>query len=190
MAENYTEGQDLKGMHHSENPLPKGEYDNCTFVQCNFSNSHLSNYTFLECTFMDCDLSNTHLGNTAFRKVQFKDCKLLGTRFDECNGFLLEMDFKNCQMQLASFYKLPLKNSRFENCQLKEADFTEADLSSSLLQACDLSQAIFESTRLEKADLRGSYGFSIDPEMNQITGATFSRDSLEGLLDRYKLKIE
>lgn len=190
MTGTYTEGKEFKMLQHTNKPLPKGEYDNCNFSQCDFSNCHLSGYIFLECTFRDCDFSNIHLGNTAFREVSFKDCKLLGTRFDECNDFLLKMDFEGCQLQLSSFFGLPLKNCRFENCQLNEVDFTDADLSSAVLRKCDLNQTIFENTRLHKADLRQSYGFSIDPEVNPIHEARFSKDSLEGLLHKHNLRIE
>ena len=91
---------------------------------------------------------------------------------------------------LSSFFGLPLKSCRFENCQLNEVDFTDADLSSAVLRNCDLNQTIFENTRLHKADLRQSYGFSIDPEVNPIHEARFSKDSLEGLLHKHNLRIE
>ncbi len=186
----YTEGKDFKGLNHSAQTLPKGEYEHCTFTGCHFADGHLSNYTFLECTFVDCDFSNTHLGNTAFRQVFFKDCKMVGAHFNECNSFLLEMSFEACLMQLASFYSLPLGTCRFHHCQLPEADFTEANLSASVIRNCDLSQAVFEQTNLEKADLRGSYGFTLDPELNRVKGLKISKDSLGGLLAKYQLHVE
>lgn len=83
-----------------------------------------------------------------------------------------------------------MKATRFINCNLKEADFTETDLTGSLLIDCDLLGAIFEKTILEKADLRTSFNFSIDPELNRIKKAKFSLTTVRGLLDKYNIDIE
>jgi len=51
-------------------------------------------------------------------------------------------------------------------------------------------RAIFSHTNLERADLRTSYNFTIDPEMNRIRKAKFSLNNLPGLLDKYELDIK
>ena len=71
-----------------------------------------------------------------------------------------------------------------------EVDFTEADLTGALFDNCDLSQARFERTNLEKADLRSSRNFSIDPEINKIKKAKFSIHGITGLLDKYEIEID
>ncbi|MGB0930245.1 MAG: pentapeptide repeat-containing protein [Chitinophagales bacterium] len=68
---------------------------------------------FAECVFEHCDFSMTNLANTTLREVEFKDCKLLGTRFEDCNAFLLKMGFRDCQMNLSSFNQLQLKQTVF-----------------------------------------------------------------------------
>lgn len=42
---------------------------------------------------------------------------------------------------------------------------------------------------IQKADLRTSYNFSINPEQNQINGAKFSLETLPGLLHKYDIEI-
>jgi len=170
--------------------LEKEEYENCRFLNCNFYNGDLSHITFRECRFEGCDFSLTKLKNTALSNIHFIDCKLLGVQFDDCNPFLLFVDFENCLLKLAVFHKLKLKKTRFKNCNLQEVDFTEADLSSSSLDDCDLQRAIFHKTNLEKADLRSSFHYSIDPENNRIKKAKFSRTGVVGLLDKYGIEIE
>jgi fluoroquinolone resistance protein len=190
MQDNYTEGEDFNGMNYQQEDLPKGEYENCTFKNCIFSEVNLSGISFIDCEFSNCDLSMAKLADTTFRDVQFKTCKMLGLQFDNCNKFLLSMNFDGCQLNLSSFYQLSLKNALFKNCSLHETDFSEADLTNSTFNNCDLAGAIFDNTSLEKVDLRYSYNFSIDPEKNRIRKAKFSLQTITGLLDKFDITIE
>lgn len=118
------------------------------------------------------------------------NCKITGVHFHDCDPFLLKVQFEDCILQLASFYRLKLKNTVFSKCDLREADFTEADLNGSSLNGCDLANATFQDTILEKADLRTSFNYSVDPEGNRLKSAKFSRERVTGLLDKYKIVIE
>jgi uncharacterized protein YjbI with pentapeptide repeats len=73
---------------------------------------------------------------------------------------------------------------------LNEVDFTESDLTASIFDNCDLNLATFDNSILEKADLRTSYNYSIDPERNRIKKARFSVAGISGLLDKYDIQIE
>ncbi|MFM7194091.1 MAG: pentapeptide repeat-containing protein, partial [Bacteroidota bacterium] len=90
----------------------------------------------------------------------------------------------------SSFYKTKIKKTIFKNSQFKEADFSEADLSGSLFDNCNMERAIFDRTILEKADLRTSYNYSIDPELNRIKKAKFSLMGISGLLEKYDIEID
>lgn len=190
MSQEYNEGKNYQGKDFSIKDRSIREYENCTFSQCNFSSADLSDQIFIECTFDNCDISMAKLSNTAFRTVKFKACKLLGLHFEDCNKFLLSMEYEGCLLNLSSFYKLPLKNTLFKDCSLHEVDFTESVLTSSKIINCDLAGAIFENTILEKADFRSSFNFSIDPERNRIQKAKFSLTEITGLLDKYNIEIE
>jgi uncharacterized protein YjbI with pentapeptide repeats len=170
--------------------LPFEVYENCRFVNCNFYNSDLLNVTFRECVFDSCELSLVNTKNTALNDIRFIDCKLVGVQFDECNPFLFRVDFKNCILKLAAFNKTKLKNTCFKNCNLQETDFTEADLTAADFLNCDLQRAIFHKTNLEKADFRTSFLYPIDPEINRIKKARFSKMGIVGLLDKYGIEIE
>ncbi len=175
---------------YTVNPLSKGDYECCRFINCNFYHSDLSNVVFRECTFSECDLSLTTLKNTVFNDIKFVNCKLLGMQFHECKSFLFSVDFENCVLKLAVFYKMKLKKTMFKNCDLQEADFSEADLSDAVFENCDLQRATFDSTILEKADFRTAYNYSFDPERNRIKKARFSQAGINGLLDKYDIDIE
>jgi fluoroquinolone resistance protein len=185
-----TENQLFERIDYTANNLPKGEYEDCKFVNCNFHNVDLLNVVFRECTFDSCDFSLASLKNTTLNDTKFINCKLLGVLFEECNPFLLSVDFENCVLKLAVFNKLKLKKTCFRNCNLQETDFSETDLSASMFDNCDMQRAIFFRSNLEKADFRTSFNYSIDPENNKIKKARFSRMGVIGLLDKYMIDIE
>src|SRR5690606_11425449 len=108
----------------------------------------------------------------------------------DCNEFSLSISFENSQLNHAVFYQLKIKKTIFKNCQMIGCDFTEADLSESVFEKSNLQDAQFDRTQLQKADFRTAYNFSIDPELNNIKNAKFSKENLVGLLDKYNLKIE
>ena len=174
----------------SLNPIANAEYDNCTFVNCNFNEAILNGVVFTQCRFEGCNMSNAKTRGTAFKEVVFIDCKLLGLQFSAAEQFLFAAGFQGCYMQLVSFYKMKLKGTRFINCHLEDADFSEADLTSAQFKECELRSAIFENTILEKADLRTAANYTIDPEGNRIKKAKFSKEGLPGLLHKYNIDIE
>jgi fluoroquinolone resistance protein len=168
----------------------QGEYDNCTFENCNFSDVNLSGSRFSECTFKGCNMSMVKIVKTSFIDIRFMECKLMGLRFENCNEFLFAVDFENCILNLSSFYRRKLKKTSFKNCILQETDFTESDLSNAIFDNCDLGRAIFEKSVLERTDFRTSWNYSIDPELNRIKKAMFSKEGIPGLLDKYDIVIE
>lgn len=186
MPETYTHNKTFDRT----DTLAKGEYENCIFNSCNFSDQDFSHYKFIDCTFNSCNLSLAKLNNTAFREVKFKDCKMLGLRFDTCYEFGLSFSFEGCQLNHSSFYKTKIKNTFFKNSQIQETDFAEADLTGATFDNCNLLQAIFDHTILEKYGLRTSYNYSIDPETNRIKKAKFSISGVSGLLGKYDIVIE
>lgn len=185
----FVEDEVFTGVNYSVEKLPRGEYENCTFVNCDFSGSDLTGCIFTECEFRECNLSMAKVANTAFKDVGFKACKLVGVHFDSCNQFLLSFSFEDCPLNLASFYKLSIKKTRFTNCGLQEVDFAEADISQSQFTNCDMGGAIFDRTNLEKADLRTSFNYIIDPDNNRLKKAKFALAGLSGLLAKYDIQI-
>jgi len=186
----YSEDEKFDGIDYSIKKLPVGEYENCRFTNCNFAEANLSKITFIDCVFDNCNLSAANINGTAFQETSFSNCKLMGLRFEDCNQFLFTVSFTGCLLNLSTFYKVKLKNTRFINCSLQEVDFTEADLTLAEFDNCNLLHAVFDNSVLEKADLRTAINFSIDPERNKLKKAKFSAATLSGLLHKYDLVIE
>ena len=63
----YIEDKTFDKLIAQEEPLEKGEYENCVFRQCDFSNADLSEIKFSDCEFIGCNLSLAKLMKTAFR---------------------------------------------------------------------------------------------------------------------------
>jgi len=171
-------------------PLETGDYETCIFNNCDFSETDLSGINFSECEFVGCNMSLVKLARTTFKDVKFKNCKLLGLHFEDCNDLLFSVDFDSCILNLSSFYKLKLKNTKFKHSSIQEADFTETDLSNSSFDNCDLLRTTFINTNLEMADFRTSFNYSLDPGLNCVKKAKFSLPGIAGLLVKYDIIID
>lgn len=169
--------------------LPPGDYENCRFVNCDFSSADLSYSHFVESEFVNCNISTVKMIKTVWRDIVFRECKMLGLLFDQCDHFLFSAVFERSTLDHSSFYGLKLKKFQFKQASLQEVDFTDADLSESIFSDCNLSRALFKNTVLEKADFSTSFNYSIDPELNKIRRAKFSLPSVIGLLDKYDIDI-
>lgn len=190
MKSNLVDSKTFEKCDYTTVPLGKGDYESCIFINCDFSGSDLSDIRFLETRFANCNFSMANLNNTILRDVRFMNCKMLGVHFKDCSNMMMAMEFEGCTLDLASFYKLKLKNTRFRDTKCSETDFSEADLNGSVFDNCDLDRASFGGTMLEQADLRTSFNFNIDPEYTRIRGARFSIGGLAGLLRKYELQID
>ena len=178
----------FKGRNFTENPL-EADFENCSFKNCVFAKANLSGLCFTNCNFENCDLSGAKLIETAIQECEFLDCKMLGLVFEACAPILFQISCTQCTLNFSSFYQVDLTKSSFTRCKFLEADFTEADLSGISLTGCDLSRAIFDHTRLERTDFSSAENYIINPQINKIAGAIFSKEGLAGLLQAFKIKI-
>jgi uncharacterized protein YjbI with pentapeptide repeats len=178
MKEAHVLDQTFENTDFTQQPLEKGEYENCTLRNCNFEYANLSGFSFNECEFIGCNMSMAKLLTTAFRDVVFKECKMFGLHFNDCNEFGMSFRFDGCSLNNSIFYKTTIKKTLFKNSKLIEVDFAE----------CDLSNAIF--TNLEKADFRTSVNYSIEPSQNRLKKAKFSLSEVYGLLHKFDIEID
>jgi len=186
----YIVDKTFSKLDFEEDPIPHGDYEECEFVNCNFAGADLGKFVFIDCNFNGCNLAMAKTAGTSFRNNNFTDCKLTGVQFSECDPFLFAVNFEKCILNLASFYKQKMKNARFSNCSMNEVDFTQTDLTGATLHNCDLAKAVFDQSNIEKADLRSSFNYSIDPTINRVKKARFSMPGAVGLLDHLDVRIE
>ncbi|MCM4158193.1 pentapeptide repeat-containing protein [Gramella sp. AN32] len=190
MGNQFFEDENYHHEDYTNTPLKEGDYEVCSFTNCNFSNTNLAANKFIECDFIDCDLSNALLNKTAFQDCSFTNCKMLGLNFEKCESFGFSIKATHCNLSHSIFYNLKIPNTDFQYSKLQNVDFSEAILVKANFQDCDLQNAIFQNTNLESADFRGAMNYSINPEDNKIAGAKFSLSEVRGLLDKYNIKID
>lgn len=166
------------------------EFDGCTFVHCDFSNTVFTDCSFIDCTFNGCNLSMAKFPQTGLKTVTFKDCKLLGIRFDEADPFLFAIAAFDSTLDYSWFTGRKMPKTIFSNCSLKGVNFTGADLTSSDFSGCNLDGAVFDNTILKSADFSAAFHYKIDPQFNPMEKAKFSVDGLSGLLEKYDIRID
>ena len=115
---------------------------------------------------------------------------MLGVKFHEVDTFLLKMSFTNCQLGFSSFRELNMNGTYFKNCTLEEVNFSNTVLTSAVFESSVLKNTIFDQSILEKVDFRTAKYLRIDPDVNKLKGAKFSKENVIGLLDKYKISIE
>ena len=94
MDRSFKEGIRFENLNLSIKPMEKGNYEDCEFLNCDFSQSDISAIIFSDCTFRECNLSLAKLILTVFKNVKFKNCTLMGLHFDDCNQNLLSFGFE------------------------------------------------------------------------------------------------
>ena len=166
MTDNYFDSEEYSKIDFRKSKIKKGEYDNCTFINCNFEGIHASNIQFVACEFVECNFSNTIVKDTAFKEVQFINCKMIGVKFNECDSFLLQFYFKECQLNFSSFYQLKVSNTQFVDCNLQEVDFTETVIMSSVFDNCD--KFIFDVDK-KFTDYASSVGIKVIDSLDDDT---------------------
>jgi fluoroquinolone resistance protein len=188
-AKNH-EGKLFEKINYSGKEVKNREFEQCTFKDCDLSNSIFTHNRFTECVFIGCNLSMTKLGGSSLRDVTFKQCKLLGVNFSECEDFLFSVRFESCILDYASFMKKKMTKTKFIDTSLKHVVFSNANLSNAVFDNSDLADAVFNGTDLKEADFRTASNYMIDPELNAIKKAKFSLHGISGLLTKYGIRIE
>ncbi len=84
---------------------------------------------------------------------------------------------------------MALQKIHFGGSNLTEVDFTETDLQEADFSDCNLTRASFKKTNLKGANLYTAVHFNIDPELNSLKKAKFSKDNITGLLKKYDIVV-
>jgi len=187
---NYYAEETFSQVDFTKGIVSEAEYENCTFINCDFNGVDLSNMKFINCEFIESNLSNVKLNDTSFQEVNFKACKMMGFNLENSNQFGLRVSFNNCILNDSSFYNLQLKRTIFKKCFLLFVDFTDTDLSNSSFDDCNFDNAIFYNTNLSQVNLKSSNNFIINTTENQLKGAKIARENLIGLVQHLGIKIE
>ena len=105
------------------------------------------------------------------------------------NPILFGVSFDDCVLDYSWFTGLKMPATKFGASSLKGVNFSGSNAADCSFSGCDIDGSVFDQTRLDGTDFRGARNISIDPERNSLKKARFSPDGLEGLLQKYDLRI-
>lgn len=180
----------IQSINFSNTYVDEKEYENTSFIHCDFTNARLNGVEFIDCIFENCNFSNASFDATALKNCIFKDCKMLGVSFSQTRDFGFEIHLKNCNLSFASFDKKKIYKSTFHQCNMEGVNFTQADLSKSKIAHCNFLDALFSNTNLSGVDFRTNTNFLIHPEANNIKKARFQSQDLHRLLAGYNILVD
>lgn len=164
-------------------------FESCRFLHFKLPELRLKNCRFIDCEFEHCDLSNAILTSCSFRDVRFTDSKLIGINWTSSKN-IHHLHFERSFLDYSSFAQLDLRLSHFSECEIKTADFSNCNLGGAQMIHCNLEDSAFHQTNFEKADLRASFGFHIDPRENKLKHATLGPEGGILLLKAMQINIE
>jgi uncharacterized protein YjbI with pentapeptide repeats len=187
---NYILNTDFKGIVYSENEISYKEYENCSFIDCNFTSCIFLAASFIDCKFVNCNFNGAKINHTSFRTVYFNKCKISDVNFAMIDKFIFEIHFKDCILDFSKFYALKLKGTSFTNTSLVAVDFMAADLSEVVFENCDLYRSEFDKANATKTNFKTSFNYTINPESTKIKKAIFSLEGVKGLLYKYDIIVK
>ena len=95
MTDAYFDSETYTKIDFSKTNIIKGEYDNCTVINCNFENIHTSNIQFVACDLKGAIFERTNLEKTNFKTAfnftfELEKNRVKGAKFkrDSIDGLL------------------------------------------------------------------------------------------------------
>lgn len=165
-------------------------YEQCTFVDCDFTGSDFSKITFVDCAFENCNLSNVTVQGTVLNDCRFRRSKLIGIHFSEAAQETLELLFDDCRIDSVVFDNVVLQKIKMGKSELVRSEIHWADFSGADFSECDLRETRFYNCNLENADFRNASNIHFDIRENRISGATFSIECAPELLESFGIFFE
>jgi uncharacterized protein YjbI with pentapeptide repeats len=181
--------QNFENIVYNNNKLEFKIFEECTFINCNFSETAFKNCKFRYCQFINCNLSLITVVCCNFLNVKFNDCKIIGVNWTYSEALCSPIIFSKCNISQSNFLGLNLKSISITECVAREDDFRECDLSKAILTMNDFKNTLFCNTNLIKADFTSSTNYAINVLNNKIQGAKFSLPDVISLLSGIGIEI-
>lgn len=155
----------------------------------NIKFDNIVNVIYDNCTFIDCDFSNINITDASFLNTQFIGCKMIGITIDYT--YLKNTIFKECKMDLFSICDNTIINVKFINSSLKEGKLYNNKLSknSYIFENNDMSN-ISINDNLNKVSLIGNNISGINININNIKGSIISSDQAIILCSLLGVKVK
>lgn len=159
--------------------IKKAEFEDCTFISCDFSETFFHSCRFIDCRFENCNLSLMKLTDCMVSGCNFMSCKMIGIDWSLCDWkSLLSADpigFIECILNDSNFFGLRLDRLMIKKCSAKDIDFRSGSFQRANFSSTDFKGSWFENTNLEYTNFTDAINTQIDIRNNHLKGAIFSR---------------
>jgi len=183
----------FEGLDSSQRKIHGKEFDECTFYECNFSDTEFDQCKFVDCHFLKCNLSVVKIARCKFLDVVFEQCKIIGVDWTTAAWSTLVLHapikFYQCTMNDSSFFGLKMEGVVMESCKSHEVDFREGNFSDAKFSHTDFSNSLFGHTNLTGADFTDAINYNIDIHFNEIKRAKFCRYEAVRLLNSLDIEL-
>ncbi|AET69858.1 putative low-complexity protein [Desulfosporosinus orientis DSM 765] len=149
--------------------------DHVSFNKVLFKNVKFDNVSFkcldlVDVRFENCDLSNVNFSESVIHKAEMINCKMVGMNMSD--SALRNVLFDECDGSYALFRFLDCKQVNFNNCSLCSADFYKAKF----------SKVAFHNSNLQQTGMSGACLKGIDLSSCKIDGLGVAIDDLDGCI--------
>ena len=169
------------------------EFDGCTFIECDFSETLFKKCKFIDCCFVKCNLSVVKMEYSKFSDVIFDECKVIGVDWTKASwpniALCSSIKFHKCILNDSSFFGLNLEQIVIEGCKAHDVDFREGGFGDANFSYTDFSYSLFSKTNLTGANFTEATNYNIDIYSNEIKGAKFCRYEAVSLLDSLGIEL-
>ncbi|MBH0045460.1 pentapeptide repeat-containing protein [Pseudoalteromonas sp. NZS11_1] len=185
--------EQFDALQYAEQLTENSEFEECIFIDCDFSDGQFKNCRFIECSFKNCNLSSLKWNYSSLENVSFSHCKLNSLQWADVDWPALSINapvsFNYCELSNSSFFELTLKALKLTHCFAKNVDFRHADLSGSIFTGTDFRDSEFFQTNVTKCDFVGATAFNIDLNNNMLANAKFDRFEALNLLTSLNIEL-
>lgn len=148
------------------------------FLDCDFESCDLSLSKFPGCKFSEVSFKQSKLAAINWTELCWPLVKLASPLY-----------FYESNISHSNFFGLQLADLIIEGCKAHDVDFREADLNHASFVGTDLQNSLFMHTNLKHADFTNAINYSIDSQCNTISKASFSFPDVIALLSHLDIKI-
>ena len=184
----------FSGLDAKKSTLQRSVFEDCRFVNCDFSCARIAGCKFNDCEFRDSNLSSVDCGKSKFIGASFRDCKATGVNWTtlDWSSYRLgpPMLFELSDISFSVFSSLKLRGLCLRNCKAHDVDFSGSDLEGSSFCRTDFQDSRFSACRLDRCDFREATNYLIDPSDNSIEEAQFCSPEVLGLLSSFNIGID
>lgn len=174
--------------------LENTKFIECEFVGCKIQHSTLRVVKFLDCKFKSCSIINIKFQSSQFQNIDFLNCNINGINWKtlESNRQFIPVikSLKKSFLKYSIFYDMDLKNFDFEGNNFCETLFNRCNLEGANFKNCNFDGSEFKENNLKKSQFKEAYGYNIDINSNELSGAKFSFPEVIKLLESLNIEID